>query len=215
MNILIEYQYFPNVTLFKILFKTKHIQFEQYETYQKASFRNRMVIASPLGPVNLSIPVLGGRNTRVPVNQVEIDYREPWQSHHLKTLKNYYNRSPWFNHYLPELEELYLHQQPRLLVNWNRLCFEWACRQLAIPAKITETDSYRKNVIGEEVLDLRGYFLPGNYSDPVKLAPFKPPVYCQVYEEKTGFLPNLSIADLIFCEGPAATGCFSTGNDIG
>lgn len=209
MNLLIEYQYFSPVILFKILYKFKHIVFEQYETYQKASFRNRMMIASPYAPVALSIPVLGGRNTRQPIHEVEISHREPWRDHHLKTLKNYYNRSPWFDHYLPELEEIYLGEPPRLLVEWNRACFSWACKQLSVPAIIAGTDTYRKTVDEKEWLDLRGKLTPSNYRETGQKNWPEPPVYYQVFEEKTGFLPNLSVLDLIFCEGPRAIDCLT------
>lgn len=215
MKLLIEYQYFSPVILFKILYNLKHITFERYETYQKASFRNRMMIASPYGPVALSIPVAGGRNTRLPVHEVEIDNREPWRDHHLKTLKNYYNRSPWFDHFLPELEEMYHSEPPRLLVNWNRNCFEWVCRQLAIPAIIAETSSYSKTADEKEYLDMRGVLRPsGNRETNGKMLP-EPPVYRQVFQEKTGFLPNLSVLDLLFCEGPRAIDCLTADNPQG
>lgn len=209
MKLLIENQYFSPVILFKILYKIKYVEFEQYETYQKASFRNRMMIASPYGPVTLSIPVLGGRNTRLPVGEVEIDHRQPWRSHHLKTLKNYYNRSPWFGHFLPELEEMYLGEPVPLLADWNRNCFSWACRQLSIPAIITGTTVYQKEVDEREYLDLRGKLLPSNYEKPDDVRLSKPPVYHQVFEEKTGFLSNLSVLDLIFCTGPRAIDCLT------
>lgn len=200
MKLIIEYQYFSSIILYSTLCKISNIEFEIYENYQKAGFRNRMVLASPTGPVSLSIPLLGGRNTRVPVSGVEIDYRQPWQSHHLKTLKNYYNRSPWFDFYLPELEDLY-RQQPKSLISWNRVCFEWVCKKINISAKITETGSYQKMVAPEGVLDWRGKMLPSNYNTAQLPGAVLPPVYHQVYEEKTGFLPNLSVLDLLFCEG--------------
>ncbi len=201
MKLIIEYQYFTSSILYFTLFKNSYIEFEICENYQKAGFRNRLMLASPSGPVSLSIPLAGGRNTRVPVSEVKIDYRQPWQSHHLKTLKNYYNRSPWFDLYLPELEDLF-RQQPELLISWNRICFEWICKKMNISAKITETGSYQKILPPGEYFDWRGKILPSNYTSVVLPGAVATPAYHQVYEAQTGFLPNLSVLDLLFCEGP-------------
>jgi hypothetical protein len=204
MKLLIEYQYFGCFISYLISLKYSNIEIELYENYQKASFRNRMMLASPLGPVALSIPVLGGRNARQLSRDVKIDHREAWQSQHLKTILNYYSRSPWFEFYRPELEELY-QQKPTTLNEWNRLCMVWVLAKIQISAKIAETESYLQIIEKDDVLDWRNQILPKNYTTAFENLLQRPcPVYQQVYQERTGFLPNLSILDLLFCEGPNA-----------
>jgi len=199
MILLVESQYFAPVILFKMLSKGSHIEFDVYENYQKMSFRNRCVVAGGKGPVNLSVPLLEGRNQRRLVKEVQIDNRRPWQGQHWKTILSCYNRSPWFSFYCDDMEELY--RQPfQFLVDWNLACFEWAVQQLGIVPAAGFTQQYEEHYDEEKYLDCRNRLLPKNI-----LQQFPQPVsYRQVFEERTGFIPHLSILDLLFCEGKNA-----------
>lgn len=200
MNLLFDLQYFPSSISYKISNKWSNIVFEQYDLYQKMSFRNRCQVAGSQGMINLSIPLAKGRDQRTLMKDVRIAAGYSWQDNHWKTILACYSRSPWFEFYRDELEQLYL--KPFIfLVDWNLACFEWTCRVLPLPVKVALTQSYRTDYGDEEWQDRRGQLMPKNILDPVHGAPV---VYRQVFEEIVGFIPNLSILDLLFCEGQRA-----------
>lgn len=164
------------------------------EHYQKVSFRNRCYIAGPNGMILLSVPLVKGKNQRTVMKDVRISNQEPWQSLHWKTLTSAYRRSPWFEYFEPELEELY--EKPfEYLLDWNLACFDFANRALGIAPVVELTDRFEKDYSADTtIIDMRDTLQPGQ---PVE----NPLEYTQVFGERTGFLPNLSILDLLFCEG--------------
>ncbi len=195
MNLLIEYQYLSSVILFKNSFYFSHIIFEQYEFYQKMSFRNRCVIAGANGVITLSIPLADGRDQKKISKDVRIANAHHWQDQHWKTIVSCYNKSPWFEFYKEELHELYL-RKFSFLVDWNLACFEWIVKKLELPISYSVSSYFAKQYDATD--DWRNKILPRNYTD------FKAVKYRQVFEERIGFLPNLSILDLLFCEGKGA-----------
>jgi hypothetical protein len=90
MNLIIDIQYFPSIILYKSLYKFSNIVFDQYETYQKMGFRNRCQIAGAQGVVNLSVPLVQGRDQKTLVRDVRISYRQPWAAQHWKTIVSCY-----------------------------------------------------------------------------------------------------------------------------
>jgi hypothetical protein len=192
MNLIADTQYFAPFSFYKISYKSSNIIFEQYETWQKMSFRNRCRIAGAEGPIDLSIPLAGGRDQKALVKEVRIAAGKGWQDRHWKTIVSCYSRSPWFDHHRDELEGLYRRHE-KFLLDWNLLCFEWSMKALGMARLVELTDSYQKTYPPEEVLDWRGKSVPGMAAEA--------PRYRQVFEERIGFLPDLSILDLLFCEG--------------
>jgi len=192
---LIDLQYFAPVIVYKKLIDFSNIVFEQYEHFDKMSFRNRAVVAGANGPVNLSVPLEQGRNQRTLVKEVRIADRENWQSRHWKTIQSCYNRSPFFEYYIPTLEELY-GKKYGYLWDWNLACFEWVKSQLRLSIEVNFSIDYQPLYDETSYVDWRGKILPKNKPDPGQY-----PVYRQVFEDRLGFLPNLSILDLMFCQG--------------
>ena len=199
MILLVESQYFSPVTLFKISIDFSNIKFDEYEAFRKMSFRNRCVVAGANGPVTLSVPLVDGREQRKPMNEVLIDNKKAWQVQHWRTIVSCYNRSPWFDFFGHELEEIY-RQRVELLVDWNRACFEWVAGKIGVPAAVDSAAEKGATGTGLEYEDLRNKLLPrsikNNFPKPVR--------YRQVFEERTGFIPHLSVLDLLFCEGKNA-----------
>lgn len=221
MIVLTECQYFPSVILFKKVIDFSNVEFDIYDIHRKMSFRNRCIIAGGSGPVNLSIPLVDGRNQRRPLKEVRIDNKTGWQGQHWKTITSCYNRSPWFEFYKPELEILY--QQPAdWLHKWNRNCWEWVVAKLGLeiqtgwsegPVELGQIGILPgRGATGDTVAEMGvepGHSGNVQYLDwRNKLQPksidqeFPEPIrYRQVFEDRVGFLPNLSILDLLFCEG--------------
>lgn len=209
MTLIIDLQYFPSLVLYKGLNNFSNIIFEQYESYQKMSFRNRCRITGAEGLINLSIPLLKGRDQKTLIREVRISDRQSWQAQHWKTIVSCYSRSPWFEFLRDELEQLYK-EPAEYLLDWNRRCFEWSLRALGLSIPTGLTAGYEKSYTGVDVEDWRGKILPktraaapspGAGQNAVDNAV---PRYRQVFEERIGFMPNLSILDLLFCEGKEA-----------
>jgi WbqC-like protein family len=191
-----ELQYFPALTFFGGLYKELYVYLDIYEIYRKMSFRNRCFVAGSQGVISLSVPLREGRNQRLPMNEVLISDTENWRLRHFKSLESAYNRSPFFEYYKDELAAIY--EQPvSKLADWNLLCLQWVIKKLdwnteirfpetAIPYQAAGVD------------DRRDAVRPKNYMNwcPVK--------YKQVFEERTGFFPNMSVLDLLFNQGKEA-----------
>jgi hypothetical protein len=185
------------------LYNFSNIVFEQYESYQKMSFRNRCQIAGAEGAIDLSIPLVRGRDQKALLKDVRISASQPWQSQHWKTIVSCYSRSPWFEFYRDELEELY-RKQWDFLLDWNLVCFEWTLKVLGISIPVSLTDSYEKRYSGDLVTDWRGKILPKHRAGGMAGLDVPVSPYRQVFEERIGFIPNLSVLDLLFCEGKQA-----------
>ena len=196
MKLVIEYQYFPPVTLFKTLRSRTHLLFERYESFQKRSFRNRVVIAGADGPISLSIPLRSGRNQKCLTRDVLIDNRTRWQVLHWKTIVSCYNRSPWFEYYQDELKELYK-MDFEFLVDWNYACFQWALNKLELNLPVSMTDHWEQEYDTVLCDDWRNKLSPNSIQTKFPDSP----QYRQVFSDRTGFIPHLSILDLLFCEG--------------
>ena len=144
----------------------------------------------------LSIPLEGGRNQKMVMKDVRISQKENWQDRHWKTITSCYNKSPWFSHYSDELHALFTTAH-LFLVDWNIACYEWAADKLSIHTPWRLSDSYNKNY-GDSVADWRGKLMPATI-DRIFAAGQR---YPQVFEDRFGFVPNLSVMDYLFCVGP-------------
>lgn len=189
--------YFPCVNAFADLLNANDLQLDGEYPFKRSSFRNRMIIAGATGPIALSIPVVGGRNVKLLYNEVEIDYTSNWQRDHFRTLCTVYGNSPFFQFYKDELANLY-NSQPTYLYEWNINCLKWSLKKM----KVNLPDFDKKNEKAETgpISTLLEY-LPNNYKVPINREIIH---YAQVFQEKTGFLVNISILDLLFNEGPGS-----------
>lgn len=199
MILITESQYFPPFSFYKNSYNFSNIAIEQCETWQKMSFRNRCQIAGAEGIIDLSIPVVNGRDQKALIRDVRIADSLPWQAQHWKTIVSCYNRSPWFSFYRDELEWLY-RKPASFLIDWNCECLEWTFRVLGITSTIGLTGGYKASYTPGEGVDQRGLLMRKSRESWGA----ETPRYHQVFEERTGFLPGLSILDLVFCEGKNA-----------
>ena len=194
MLLIVENQYFAPISLYSALERSSNIVFEQFEVYQKRSFRNRCIIGGANGPVSLSIPLHEGREQKRFIRDIRIANQYDWQDQHWKTIVSSYNRSPWFEYYKSSLEKFY-NKRFEFLFDWNFELFEWTLQKLEMDIVAELTSDFIKHYNEQEYLDFRNKLLPNNYQT------FKSPFYSQVFMERSGFLSNLSILDLLFCEG--------------
>ncbi len=196
-KLLVEFQYLAPISFYSALINTTNLVFEEYEFYRKMSFRNRCIVAGANGPIQLTVPLTLGRNQKTLITKVELANQYPWQEQHWKTIESCYRKSPWFDHYAPELEIFYK-TDFQWLVEWDLALFRWVVNKLNIDLTIEATSKFHATYSSEEYLDLRNSILPKGYNKEAG----KP--YQQVFSGGIGFLRNLSILDLLFCQGKAA-----------
>lgn len=202
MGILIETQLFPSARVFALALKYGSITIESQENYNKGSYRNRYEVVGPNGPLTLSIPLKKGKNSGKPIQIVRIAYEEAWERKHIRTLKSCYGNSPYFDEYFEKIRELFGMNFTFLFdLNIKALELTFQLLNLNIPIKLTESYDKKYKIENNGLIDLRNQFKPGKKKDGSKL--FKP-TYPQVFQEKHGFIEEMSILDLLFCTGPEA-----------
>ena len=162
------------------------------------SHRNRYKIATANGQLMLSIPVKGGRKQNMPLSEMLIDDKHAWQRQHWGALFSAYGRAPFFTHYGPELEVL-LFADHKNLLDFNLAAIEWLRKSMRLEINITTTEELDP---GDEALHWR-LVHPDTVNAKLYLQISTMP-YHQVFEDRWGFLPNLSAIDLLMNEGPYA-----------
>jgi len=191
-----DLQYFTTINSYTDLVKAGEIYFQLDHIFRRSTFRNRMIVPASNGIIQLSIPVVGGRSCKLPYGKVMIDYKSNWQRNHFHTLATVYGNSPWFTHYSAELETLFS-QRPIYLFKWNMMCLDWVIKKTKLTHKITMHREKSPEIT--PYLNKVDFYIPSNY-DAYEKGPFIE--YPQVFVDKIGFKPNMSILDLIFNEGP-------------
>jgi hypothetical protein len=195
--ILLTLGYFPPIPWFKALWQASEAHLEQHEHYQKGSFRNRCQIATANGLQTLTVPLRKGKNQQQPIREVHIAYDEPWQIQHWRAIVTAYGSSPFFEHYAHLFEPFFKGKRHELLWDWNYDLLQVCLKILRANTPISLSDAYEALPVG--FLDYRNTFHPNaRLQYEVGHNPIK---YPQVFEDRLGFLPNLSILDLIFCAG--------------
>lgn len=186
--------YLPSIEYFsKILNHKDNILIENTENFQKQSYRNRAIIHSPNGALNLIVPVIKGSKNHTLVKDVRISYDFKWQRLHWMSLQTSYRSSAYFEYYEDELINFY-EKKWEFLFDYNEELLQLMNRFLKININYNYTNSFEATY--PELDDYRESIHPKHISD----ISFKP--YFQVFEERNGFIPNLSIVDLIFNQGP-------------
>lgn len=201
MNILLELHYLPPIHYFSKLLQYQTIYIEQHEHYVKGTYRNRCYIAAAHGLLRLSIPLEKGKNEQQAIRAVKIAYHEPWQHWHWEGIQSAYGKSPFFEYYADYLAPFY-QKKYEFLFDWNWDLLQNILRLLQIQPNIQFTDAYQKD-LPPDVVDFRNVITPKLHRQ-IPDPHFQPIRYEQVFMEKHGFLPNLSILDLLFCTGPEA-----------
>ncbi|MFD2727224.1 WbqC family protein [Hyunsoonleella rubra] len=195
MEIIIHPTYFPNIAHFVAIVQAESVAFEVFDNFSKQTYRNRTYIYGANGKLSLNIPVVFSQKNRQKYSEVEIFNADRWQLNHWKSLESSYRTSPFFQFYEDELRHLFF-EDTTYLMDFNMKCFEVICECLQMEIDYSETASFQKEILGKS--DLR--YLVNSKKAPV----FNFDNYTQVFESKHGFIPNLSILDLLFNEGPNA-----------
>lgn len=203
--------YLPPVSYFFAIAHSDRVWIEQFENYQKQSWRNRCRILSAAGLEDLSIPVVREERRSRPIRDIRIDYTEPWLQHHIRALAAAYNASAYYDYYADDLIPI-LESKPVFLFDLNMTLLEKLLELLDIQVPVGLTTSFVKDGGGlasarSDLFDGRVRIQP-KYKGKSLLAEFGcEQAYYQVFvnrEPSSGFIPDLSILDLLSAEGPDA-----------
>lgn len=196
-TLLLSTAYLPPVSWFRVALQASELMIEAYETYPKQTYRNRCQLITANGIIALSIPVKKIRGEKKMIQDIEIFYDEPWQRLHWRTIDAAYSNSPFYLYYKDELMPFY-EKKYRFLLDYNMMISEALFRLLGYSSDLQLTSTYHHQAEG--CTDMRNSFSPKDKADVSHLNP-----YHQVFEERHGFVPDLSIIDLLFNEGPGAS----------
>lgn len=191
MNILIHPTYFPSISHYVALLQADSVTFEMEDNFQKQTNRNRMYIYSPNGVQMLNIPIKHSKDKHQKYKDVRIENDFGWQKNHFKSLEAAYRTSPFFEYFEDDFRPLF-EKKHEFLMDLNLEIFELVNDSLGINIQPEKTTEFFHEV--SDYNDFRP--LVNGKKDTTQLEE-----YTQVFNEKHGFLNNLSILDLLFNEG--------------
>ncbi|MBG6061366.1 hypothetical protein IWX83_001147 [Flavobacterium sp. CG_9.1] len=196
MNILLHPTYFPSVSHFAAMVQADTVTFEIEDNFQKQTNRNRTYIYSPNGIQLLNIPIKHSKESHQKTKDVRIENDFDWQKQHFKSLEAAYRSSPFFEFFEDDIRPIFEKKQEFLLdLNFEALTIVFKCLRMKIEYHTTAE-----------------YF---HDADTLIISDFRPLVngkkdlsvfdkYTQVFDDKHGFINNLSVLDLLFNEGKYA-----------
>lgn len=190
--------YLPPVDYFRIIISKGEWELEQWESYQKQSYRNRCTIYGANGPLPLVIPVQRAGNQSVPVREITIDNSKNWQTNHWRAIVSAYRSSPYFDFYEDDFAPFYINRYERLF-DYNRELTLLLLQLIGASASVKLTEEWSSDY-GDR--DYRYSIHPKRESPLVTIN--ENGRYHQVFAHKFGFVANLSVIDLLFNEGPEA-----------
>jgi hypothetical protein len=194
--VLLSTAYLPPVHYFSYLVKADQVFIEQFETFPRQTYRNRCEIMTANGKFSLSIPVEKPFGNHSKTGEIGIVNYQNWQTVHWRTIESAYANSPYFLYYKDQLLPFFQKKYHNLL-QYNLELLMVLLEIMEIDKSVKLTTSFQK--VPDRILDLRETITPKKPITNFNLRP-----YYQVFEDKYGFMPGLSILDLLFNVGEEA-----------
>ncbi len=212
MTAILQTTYFGPVQWYQKLHQYDSCLIEQYDSYQKQTYRNRCVIATANGIQALTVPVESDArqaNDKCLVKDIRISDHNQWRRIHWNALQSAYSESPFFEYYADDIHPFF-EKKYDFLIDFNEHIRQKICELIDIQPQVNYTSDYFSESSNPQpsaccpqpsacIKDFREVI---HAKHPLPDADFKAKRYWQVFQHKHGFLPNLSILDLLFCMGP-------------
>ena len=217
MKALLSTTYFGPVQWYQKLYRHEDVQIEQWESFQKQTYRNRCLIATTQGVQALTVPI-ERPSTVNQIKDIRISDHGNWRHLHWNALVSAYGESPFFEYYQDDIRPFF-EKRRDYLFDFNEAIREKMCELLDIQPKVSFTEKFASKSTVNCTLELCSLATEGTQElstvnqtkdfreairpkHPLPDPDFEPKPYYQVYQQKHGFLPNLSILDLLFNMGP-------------
>ncbi len=197
--VLTELHFLPCIAAFQHYAQANTILLEAQENYQKGSYRNRCHILGANGLQRLSLPLAKGKNNQQNIREVGLSDQQDWARQHWQSIRSAYGNAPFFFYYSDEVEGS-IRSLPSTLWEYNLQLLRTAFSLLQWDKTIQLTETFHPTAEKGEI-DIRGKYSPKSFERQQELSW---PSYPQVFQERHGFVGNLSILDLLFCMGPQA-----------
>lgn len=190
--------YLPPVEYIRLISRSETTIIEKFEKYQKQSYRSRCHIYSANGILPLIIPVSRENGHSVNISEIRIDYSKKWQIQHWRAIVSAYKNSPFFEYYQDDIFPFYKEEEESLF-NFNYKLLETILNLIGADYNLKTSDSFQNAHLNG---DYRELIHP---KKETSLRENENGRYHQVFAHKHGFIPNLSVLDLLFNEGPDAS----------
>lgn len=199
MKALLSTTYFGPVQWYQKLHRYDEVEIEQWESFQKQTYRNRCLIATTQGIQALTVPVERTKEGLTnKIKDIRISDHGNWRHLHWNALVSAYMESPFFEYYQDDIRPFF-EKRWTYLFDFNEAIREKMCELLDIHAKVSYSREYCKPSTVNKIKDYREMIRPKH---PLPDPDFVAKPYYQVYQQKHGFLANLSVLDLLFNMGP-------------
>ena len=191
---LLSTTYFGPIQWYQKVYRYEQVFIEQHETFAKQTYRNRCLIATAQGVQALTVPVV--HDAHATIRQLRISDHGNWRHLHWQAITSAYGDSPFLEYYEDDLRPFFFERQWEYLLDFNEAICQVMCSLLDISPTIRRTECYEPH---PDCDDFRQTISPKH---PAADADFTPRPYYQVFSRRHGFLPNLSILDLLLNMGP-------------
>lgn len=122
------------------LIKLEKLCFTPHFPIPKKTYANRTVILMANGLQTLTVPIVGGRGSKIPMDQIEISYLENWIAKHKMALQSAYAKSSYYEHYMPYFEPIWA-AKPHTLMQLNLNMFKMLSKVLKLHVEIVEEEN--------------------------------------------------------------------------
>jgi hypothetical protein len=194
--LLLSTAYFPPAEYFWLITRSSKVLIEKWENFHKQTYRNRCVIMGANGPLTLIVPVVRGSIHKTALRDLCIDNTQHWKELHLRSITSACSTAPFFDFYYDIIRNV-INKQHKFLLDLNREALLAMNDAIGIISDISYTDEFLPEQYG--IADYRYRITPKKQSD---IEGYSDVPYIQIFRERFGYIPCLSIIDVLLNNGP-------------
>lgn len=195
-ELLLSTAYFPPADWFSLVVQSRRVVIEKHENYHRQTYRNRCLILGANGPLPLIVPVQQGSFHKTAISDLRTDDSKRWRELHLRGITSAYAAAPFFEYYYDMIRDV-ITAPHRFLIDLNHAAVTAVCEAIGIDTEIVYSEAFLPDGFGEN--DYRYCINP---KKPCTVKGYSDVPYIQVFGERFGFTPRLSIIDLLLNNGP-------------